>query len=328
MKTLAVLDVGGTISCSAKTTNIEFYSDKGESINSFLNEFCFSGKINFIYEYFYNQISHELSSEQILNLSTKIQNLANDPNIFGIVVSIGTNALEDIAFLVQLIVKTSKTIVFTGAFFPQNSLCFDGKKNLFNACIVAQSALPHDIGVVVTFNDAVISARWATKARPGIPHDFSNQSVGVLGYVVGEVFHLNMHPVQKKSKLEIFSITKMQLIPKIGIVYAHLGMDLDYIEYLSNNENIKGIISAGFGKGYQNKETNILLSRIIRTKHIPIVRCTRTGLAISNRDLSHDDKYGFIVSSQLSPHKASILLSVCVAHELSINEIQKIFEEY
>lgn len=94
-----------------------------------------------------------------------------------------------------------------------------------------------------------------------------------------------------------------------------------------NDSKIEGIISAGFGKGYQTREVSKLLNQAVITRKIPVIRCTRSGIAVSNRDTSYDDKYGFINASQFSPHKASILLSVCLAHSFSHQDIQRVFEE-
>lgn len=328
MKTIALLDAGGTISNYASNVSAEFYNEKGRSINTFLEEFSLHENLNVNYYYFCDKISHEFSFEEILNLAIKIQELVDNSKILSVIVSIGTNALEDIAFFIDLVVKTSKNIVFTGANFPQNNLGFDGKKNLYNALIIAQTKLSYNLGTVVTFNDTVVLAKWATKTNPGIVNNYSYQGMGIIGHVVGNTFYPIMQPVNRQSKINNLSIKAMKSFPKIAIIYAHLGMDIEYIEYIANNKNIQGIISAGYGKGYQNKEVNKLLSQIAKTNQIPVVRCARAGIAITNKDISHDEKYGFIVSSRLFPHKASILLSVCIAHRLSINEIQTVFEEY
>ncbi|WP_028388744.1 asparaginase domain-containing protein [Legionella fairfieldensis] len=327
MKKIAVLDLGGTISNYTPKSTAEFYSQKGASLYSFINELPLPGKIEVNYESFSNIISHELSPDDLLNLGRKIQNIIDDPNVFGLVVSMGTNALEDVAYFIGLVVKTKKCIVFTGAHFPQNSLAFDGKKNLFNAIVVAQSDYSQDLGVVVTLNDTVTSARWATKNKPGISNDFSNDGIGGIGYVVGDIFHQKMQPLHKCAYSSEFSIHAMQSFPKIGMIYAHFCIAIDHINYIINNNIINGIVSAGYGKGYQTKEISTLLNKAV-LNGIPVVRCARSGLSITNVDPSYDNKYGFVVASEFSPHKASILLSVCLAHRLSKQEIQRVFEEY
>lgn len=325
MKKVAVLDVGGTISSYSSLNTAEFYNQRGDSINSFIEEFGLSNNIQVTYEFFSKKISHELTTDELLNLARKIQEIVNKKEIFSLVISIGTNALEDIAFFVELVVKTEKIIVFTGAHFPQNHLVYDGKKNLFNALIVAQSDNSRDLGVVITFNDTVVSSKWATKCKPGTAQNFASEGIGVIGYVVGDVFHQMMKPIKNEEYTNIFSIENMIRYPKVGILYAHFGIDLDYINYLVYQSKIEGLISAGFGKGYQTKEISLLLKQAIEIKEMPIVRCSRSGFFLSNKDDSYDNKYGFINTSQISPQKASVLLSVCLAHKLPISEIKKAF---
>jgi L-asparaginase len=324
MKNIAILDVGGTISCFSSKPTDEFYKIKGNSINSLIEELSLPQNVKINYEFFSNKISHELSAEDLLDLAKKIQELVDNDETFGAVISIGTNALEDIAYFIDLVVRTSKTIVFTGSYFPQNHLVYDGKKNLYNALVIALHDNAQNLGTLITFNDTVVSAKWATKTKPGLAENFSNDGVGVIGYIIGDVFHQMMRPILKTYDTN-FSIKRMSRYPKIGVLYSHLGMDLDYINYLIHESKIEGLISAGFGKGYQTKEISMLLKQAVEKKNFTLVRCSRSGFFLSNKDVSYDDRYGFICASQLSPQKAAILLSVCLAHNLAKQEIQKAF---
>jgi len=114
MKKVAVLDVGGTISSYSSLNTAEFYSQQGDSINSFIDEFGLSNKIQVTYEFFSKKISHELTSDELLSLARKIQEIVDKKEIFSLIISIGTNALEDIAYFIELVVKTEKIIVLQG----------------------------------------------------------------------------------------------------------------------------------------------------------------------------------------------------------------------
>ena len=326
MKIIVVLDLGGTISKYTPQESAEFYNHRGDSISSFIDGYLFAEKVKIAYEYFCDKISHELSMNEILALGNKVQDIIDKPEVFGLVISMGTNVLEDIAYFISLVIHTKKTIVFTGAHFPQNSLCFDGRKNLYNALILAKTEYTHEIGVVVTFNDTVVSARWATKSMPGIPNDFSFGGMGIIGYVVGEIFHQKMIPLHKQTHKSEFSIRNIDFFPKILILYAHLGLGVDLTSII-DIASFDGIISAGYGKGYQTQVISELLCKA-SSANIPIVRCARSGQAISNNDENYDNKYGFIFTSDISPQKASILLSVCLSQKLSTPIIQRVFQEY
>ncbi|MGQ3891433.1 asparaginase domain-containing protein [Legionella sp. CNM-4043-24] len=327
MKKIALLDLGGTISSCALQNTSEFYNQPGYSINSFVNDFDFSEEIAITYMYFCNKISHELNATDLLSLGNRIQDIVDTPDIFGVVVSMGTNALEDVAYFIGLVVNTRKNIVFTGSHFPQNSLAFDGKKNLFNALVVAKSDANPGMGVVITFNDTVVSSRWATKSKPGIPNDFSFDGFGILGYVVGGNFHQKMLPLYRHTFNSEFAIRTITALPEVIIFYAHISANCDYINYVIDNEKCDGIVSAGYGKGYQTKEISNLLSKAA-SRGIKVVRCARTGQSVTNIDGQYDDRYGFIVAPFFSPHKASLLLSVCLSKELTNTDVQNIFKEY
>jgi len=327
MKTIVLLELGGTISSHTYQKTSEFYNLKGESISSFIDDFSSTENINIQYELFCNKISHELTIRDLLSLGNKIQDIVDRPDVFGLVVSMGTNAMEDVAYFIGLVVNTRKSMVFTGAHFPQNNLAFDGRKNIFNALVVATSDCIQGAGVVITLNDTVVSSRWATKNKPGIPNDFSCEGFGILGYVAGSVFHQKMIPVYKHTFNSIFSIRSIRSLPKTAVLYAHFGFDIHYIQHIIDNSSVEGIISAGYGKGYQTREASELLCKAA-TNGIPVVRCTRAGQSVTNIDINYDDKYGSIVASDFSPHKASLLLAVCLSQGLTPPEIQDVFEEY
>ena len=327
MKKLILFDLGGTITCYTENRVTEFYSEKGTPISALIDKNFFSEELELCYEHVFNKISHEITLDDLITLGNKIQDAVDDPNIFGVVVSVGTNVLEDIAYFIGIVVKTNKNIVFTGAFNPQNSLGFDGEKNLYNAIVINSTFQKASLGVLVTFNDTVITARSAIKISPGISNNYASHGQGIVGHVVGGVFYNTMIPLYKHTYDSEFSIRNIYNLPKILLVYAHLGMDKSYIEFAIQSGKIKGIVSAGFGKGYQNKEISILLSQAA-SNNIPVVRCSRSGHGYSSTDKQYDNIYGFNVVSNLSPHKSSILLSVCLTQSSESHFIKKIFQEY
>ncbi|MBA2648725.1 MAG: asparaginase [Legionella sp.] len=327
MKKIVILELGGTISSFSPDCTSEFYNHQGVSNAILINGLFQTSELEIICEFFCNKISHELSLVDLLSLGNKIQDQVDDPDVFGVVISMGTNAMEDVAYFIGLVVNTSKNIVFTGSHFPQNSLMFDGKKNLYNAIVVASTQFSQSLGVVITLNDTVVSARWATKSKPGLPNDFSAGGSGIIGYIVGEVFHLHMIPKYKHTHESEFSIRSIHSLPKIFILYAHLGLEAEILDCIINQSSIDGIVSAGYGKGYQTKEVSKVLYKATK-KGIPVVRCARAGQSMTNIDVDYDCKYNFILAADLIPHKASILLAVCLSKMLTEQEISTVFQKY
>ncbi len=326
IKNISILELGGTICSIAAHPTSEFYKGATSSVAEFLDDFNLSDRINITLERYSKKISHEFSIDELIELSMKMQNTLNSPACDGIVISMGTNALEDIAYFVGLVVQTRKPIVFTGAHFPQNSLNFDGKKNLYNALLIASSESSRKMGVLVTFNDYIVTARDAIKITPGLNNNFSMEGIGVIGYVVGNEVYFKAKPLYKHTYLSDFSILKINKLPKTVIIYAHLGMEDLFIKS-SIDAGIDGIISAGYGKGYQKKCVTQALYQAVK-KDIAVVRCARSGYGYSNRDTSYDENNGFIVARELPPHKCSLLLSVALSMTKDKLSLQQIFKEY
>ncbi len=293
---------------------------------SIIQEFDLKNEIKVEIRTFTQKISHELTMDEILNLALYIQELIDLNSCDGIVVTMGTNALEDVSFFINLVINTKKAIVFTGAHFPQGSLNFDGRKNLYNALLLASADNAIGLGVLVTFNDYVVTARDATKSTPGIINGFSIDGNGVVGYMVGDKFYLKTIPNHRHTFKSEFVISKISNFPPISVIYAHLGMDNSYIRF-SISSGIRGIISAGYGKGYQSKVISQALHEAV-LQGVVVVRCARTGRGYTNIDEKYDEQNGFIVANDLSPHKCSILLAIALSITSDKGKIQKIFQEY
>lgn len=324
---IRVLALGGTISSVAQDQVAEFYKHSTINIQELLdllpiNHFV----LPVIGEQYLQQISHEMTHEDLIGVAKRINDLASDDNVFGIVVSQGTNCIEEIAYFISLVVKTKKKIVFTGAFRPHCSLGYDGTRNLFNAILLASTKHIHNLGVVLTFNGAIVSARDAIKVDPSVQSDFSANGSSILGYIQGLTIHIERVPSNKHTCLSEFNLSEQIINPKIFIIYGHLGIDSSLI-HAAVEMNPLGIISAGMGTGYQSKEVTAALIQASK-KGIIIVRCSRSSQGFVNPEPGVDDSYGFIASGSLSPQKARILLCVALSKTKNRRVIQKIFDEY
>ena len=326
LKGIGIIELGGTISSINEHPTSEFYKDPCNSVASFIGEIGLSENIKIVIDTFAQKISHEITIKDLIQLANRIQTMLDSDDFNGIVVTMGTNALEDVAYFIGLVVQSMKPIVFTGAHYPLNSLAFDGKRNLFNALQIAQSNDAMQLGVLITFNDYVVTARDAVKNNPGLMNNFAAEGRGIIGHVIGNQFVLQSKPIYKHTYQSEFSTLEISNLPQISIIYAHLGMDDSLINALITS-GVSGIISAGFGKGYQPNHISLALKKAVQSG-ITVVRCPRAGYGYTSIDKSYDDKYGFIVAKGLSPHKSSLLLSLALNKTRDISKIQQIFEEY
>lgn len=326
IKLVFVLALGGTISSVARHPAEEFYCHSSTEISELLSSLPIDHeKTDVVCEQFLQQISHEMTFDELVSVAKKIQELVNDELVDGVVVTQGTNSIEETAYFINLVIKTKKNIVFTGSHRPINSLGYDGSRNLYNAILLASSK-PHNLGVLLTFNDYIVNAREASKFNPSILDDFSASGIGVVGFIRGNEVLIQKVPQYKHTLFSEFSIYELKEEPKIYVIYGHICADNTFVEAAIRN-NARGIISAGMGKGYQPKKVTEALVKASE-KDIFIVRCSRTGQGFVNKEPGFDDNYGFIVAGSLTPQKARILLTVAISKTQNRTEIQRIFDEY
>lgn len=325
-KPVCVLELGGTINCLGDNFRSEFYKPSFKNINGILDVIREEIDVEIEVCAFLNVISHYLTVENLIQIACKIKFLLDTNQYSGLIVTMGTNALEDVAYFISLIIQADCPIVFTGAQYPRDSLSFDGQKNIYNAIKIITSNEARGLGVLVTFYDYVLAARDAAKFPAGLPNNFSSQERGVVGYVVGGTFILRYKPVYKNNHFQSITVNELTKLPDVFVIYGYIGMN-DKVINLAIEKGINGIVSAGFGNGYQPPLiTNCLKNAVERG--IPVIRCSRSGLGYSNSDPDYDETNGFLVSSGLSPHKAAILLSIALYMTKDINELKKIFMDY
>ncbi|TAK72561.1 MAG: asparaginase [Gammaproteobacteria bacterium] len=325
-KKVFVLALGGTISCTQKDNEHEFYNRPEIDIKSYLTNLPLPhDSVEILAEQFSQQISHEIYDDDLINTTKKIKMLIGN-KYDGIVVAQGTNCIEEASYFTNILMRSETPIIYTGSLKPATSLGFDGIRNLFNAIILASSNQSKGRGVLLTFNDCIYTARDVIKINPSISNAFSGNEFALLGYLKGNYPYFCTTNSYKHTYLSDFDIDDLSTLPEVCVIYGHIGIQPTFIE-AAIAKGVKGIISAGMGAGYQSKIINESLAKAV-AKGIVVVRCSRTGQGIINRDPGVDDKYGFIAGGMLSPQKARILLSVALTKTSEQSKIQEYFFEY
>ncbi len=322
-----VLALGGTIASVANQHTEEFYNRSSININELIAALPFDPeKLTIVCDQILHQISHEISHDDLFLLAKKVNELVNSDDVDGIVITHGTNSIEETAYFLSLVINTKKPIVFTGSFRPFNALGYDGDRNLYNAILLASNRNESKIGVVLTFNDGIVSARDASKLNPSVMGNFSINGSGVIGFIQSNKIRIHSMVQNRHTYRSEFSIHDMSNFAKIFIIYGHIGMDSTFVKAAIEN-NAQGIISAGMGKGYQPNEVTEALNKA-SCKGVYVVRCSRTGQGFINTDEKIDDEYGIIAGGSLNPQKARILLAVALSKTRNKMEIQRIFNQY
>lgn len=271
--------------------------------------------------------SQDMNDEIWLLLAQRINELLADERIDGVVVTHGTDTMEETAYFLNLTIKSDKPVVLVGAMRPSTSLSADGPMNLLNAVALAASKEAHGRGVMVLMNGQILGARSAVKMHTLDVASFQGACHGPLGYVQGSKVHFLAKTTHRHTTESIFDVRKLKSLPKVGIVYSHSNVDADVMTPFLT-KGYQGIIHAGVGNG--NIHKNIFPSLIeARKKGILVVRSSRVPLGPTSMDGEVNDKeYEFIASMELNPQKARVLLMLALTKTRDWKEIQQYFLTY
>ena len=247
--------------------------------------------------------------------------MAERDDIGGIVITHGTDTMEETAYFLQLTVNTNKPVVMTGSMRPATALSADGPVNLLQAVQVARSKNAWNQGVLVVMNGYIDSAREVAKLHTTDVATFGNIQLGHMGCVQNGQAYFYYTPCRKHTTDSEFVLREEVEFPAVGIVNLYGGMDTEILNMVANRS--QGIVIGGFGHGTLPQGVRDTLKKIT----IPKVRSSRIGNGIVSSN-SSDMKEGFIVSDSLSPVKARILLMLALQQERSREELERIFATY
>jgi L-asparaginase len=275
-----------------------------------------------------NVASSAITVETWLQMARRINDiLQNQPQVSGIVITHGTDTLEETAYFLNLVVKSDKPVVVVGAMRPATAVSPDGPMNLINAVRVAASAEGRGLGVLVVMNDELYASRDVTKTHANQLHTFRSHDLGALGSVDNgkvSVYHL---PTRKHTWQTEFDVDQLPTLPRVDIVYTYIGSDHVAVEAFVA-AGAKGIILSGAGAGHATPGTRKALCEA-QQQGVLVVRATRTGsgrvLPIKPEDLPSAD---FIGSDTLNAQKARVLLMLALTRSTNPTEIQRMFNTY
>jgi len=267
--------------------------------------------------------SQDMNDKVWFQLARRIQQISDGNEADAIVITHGTDTLEETAFFLNQVLHTNKPVVLVGSMRPSNATSADGPGNLYEAVEVAASREARGRGVLVVLNDKIESARWATKTNTTSVETFRSPDTGPTGYVdPASVRFMAARPQPRDSGL---LLPADGTLPRVEIIYSHSNMDSVMIDDAVAN-HAKGIILAGVGDGNTSAEALAALERAVHSG-VVVVRSTRVGSGFVNRDVEvDDDKSGFIVSLDLNPQKARILTQLLIANGVtSLPKLQQAF---
>jgi L-asparaginase/glutamin-(asparagin-)ase len=271
--------------------------------------------------------SENMGDAQWLLLAKRVNALLARADVDGVVITHGTDTIEETAYFLDLVVKSRKPVVVVGAMRPSTAMSADGPINLYNAVITAGSQEAVGKGVLVVMNDQINAAREVTKTNTTTLDTFKTPELGMLGYVIGGQPHFYRASTRKNTVDTEFDVTNLNALPRVDIAYTYANVDPTAVNAFVA-AGAKGIVHAGVGDGSLPLKVRPALSSA-HDKGIVIVRSSRVGQGIVARNgEANDDQLDFVVADTLNPQKARILLMLALTKTTNTKEIQRMFYTY
>ncbi len=271
--------------------------------------------------------SENMTPAHWLKLARRVNELLARDDVSGVVITHGTDTLEETAYFLNLVVKSRKPVVLVGAMRPATSLSADGPMNLFNAVALAASPDAAGRGVMVCLNDRIDAARDVTQTSTAALDTFRSPELGILG--VMESGRPSFYRIAERAHTVAteFDVASLQELPGVGIVLAYAGSGRVGIDAMVA-AGVRGIVHAGTGNGSLSNEAKAALVEA-RAKGIVVVRASRIpGGSVARNGEANDDALDFVVADDLSPQKARVLLALALTRTTDTREIQRIFRRY
>lgn len=267
--------------------------------------------------------SKDMTEAIQLKLVRRVQELLASDAVDGIVITHGTDTMEETAYLLSLIIHSEKPVVLTGSMRPATALSADGPLNLLDAVRVAASDAAQQMGVLIVLNNQIDGARDAMKTNTTAVQTFQSPNFGSLGIVSDGRVKFYRQPLQKKvAELDLQAIAKL---PDVRILYSYAGDDGALVD-AAIQLGAKGIIYAGMGNGSVPAPVEAKL-KAAAAHGIVVVRSTRSFMgSVVAAEPSYQEA-GFIEGDTLSPQKARILLQLALQAKITPAEIQQWFHE-
>jgi L-asparaginase len=325
---VVILATGGTIAGAAATGTQAAYKSGAVTIDAMLAAVPGIHDLATIRgEQIANVGSQDMSVEIMLKLANRINELAGSNDVDGIVVTHGTDTMEETAFFLNLTVKTDKPVVMVGSMRPSTAVSADGPLNLFNAVGVAADPRARGRGVLVVMNDWIHGAHSLTKTSTTAIQTFMSPLrglVGVANYGKNDFFAT---PSWKHTTQSEFDVSKVSTLPRVDIIFVSVDMSPDLID-ASAGTGAKGIVIAGVGNGNMNKASLTAAANAVQ-KGVVVVRSSRVVTGMVGRNVEvNDDELGFIASDELNPQKARILLMLALLKQRNPKDLQGLFTTY
>ena len=328
---VALILTGGTIDSVGKDRlDLAWYIEAGKRLNDgeLLQQLPELKEIAEVQEIPFRRLpSHALIDKDWLDLVRTIHKIFDEDQADGIVITHGTNTIEETAYFLNLVLKTDKPVVVVGSMRPSSAISADGYLNLVNAVKVAADPSSRGRGCLLVMNDTILNGRDVTKTATYRVEAFQSRDLGPLGFADGDGKIVYYHsPVRKHTTATEFDVRKLESLPRVDMVLSYVGADGTMIEAAAK-AGAKGIVSAGTGAGRPTPAEDAAFDKCFKETGMLMCLCSRVaaGRVVRSPGLQ---RRGFVAGDNLQPWKARLLLALALTKTTHPDEIQTMIDTY
>ncbi|MBY4947746.1 asparaginase [Cupriavidus respiraculi] len=325
---IVIVGTGGTIAgAGASAINTAAYQSAVVPVDKIIASVPEISKVaNVKGEQVFQIGSESFNNERLLTLGKRVSQLLKQPEVDGVVITHGTDTIEETAYFLNLTLKSDKPVVVVGSMRPGTALGADGALNLYDAVLVASNPASRGKGTLVVLNDEIHTGRDVSKTNTFKTETFRSP-FGPLGYVVeGRTlfYRLPARPHTLQTQWDIDTITAL---PEVAVVYAYGNVNPAAVD-AAVRSGAKAIVYAATGNGSVG-EYMVEPLKAARARGVHVVRASRTGSGVVIRNGEQpDDKYDWIVTDDQLPQKARILMALALTQTNDSKALQQIFWKY
>lgn len=323
-KTVCLITTGGTIA-SQRNANTGHVTAKlgGAELRALLGSRL--EDVELLVDEFMTVGSFALSLEDAFALAGRIRGHLADPRIDGVVVTHGTDTMEESAYLADLLIDSEKPVVFTGAQRSADEPDADGPRNISDAVRIASSSVARGLGVVLCFEQEFHAARDVTKSHTSRTDTFISSEHGKLGEVDGDAVVVHRRPLIQGT------ISASRVETDIEIVKLGIGSSDRFLRFAAS-EGVRAVVMEGFGRGNAPPAVTAAAIDLVKSG-IPVImtsRCQRGRVKpiYGNGGGKTLAEGGVIFAGDLSSQKARVLVSLLLGCGLGINEVRSEVERF
>ncbi|MCI6551705.1 MAG: L-asparaginase 2 [Prevotella sp.] len=323
-----ILATGGTIAGVAKSATSSAYSAGQVGIQTLINAVPeIQNLADVSGEQVCNIGSQDMNDQVWLTLAKRINQLLNVEGYDGVLVTHGTDTMEETAYFLSLTVHSDKPVVLVGSMRPSTAIGADGPANLYNGVCAIVDPASQSKGVMVCMNDQLFDAKSVIKTHTTDCATFKGGINGQIGYIYnGKATYLNT-PNYRHGKASEFDVDNLDKLPRVGIIYGYANASAIPMQAFMD-ARFDGVVLAGVGDGNFYKDVFDVALKA-RNAGMQIVRSSRVPTGPTNMNAEVDDaKYHFVASLGLNPQKARVLLMLALTKTNDWEQIQKYYQEY